>query len=98
MSVSTLRTTADPTPIAEAAQPFAVGNTTILVETPHQLLVNKLCALLSRSELRDLIDVRVLIESGIDLPRTSAPTTRNPIRSDRCEIRTGIGQSSLSPL
>lgn len=60
---------ADPTPIAEAAQPFAVGNATILVETPHQLLVNKLCALLSRSELRDLIDIRVLIESGLDLTR-----------------------------
>ena len=63
---------ADPTPIAESAQPFAVGNATILVETPHQLLVNKLCALLSRSELRDLIDVRVLIESGLDLTRALA--------------------------
>jgi hypothetical protein len=63
---------ADPTPIAEPAQPFAVGNATILVETPHQLLVNKLCALLSRSELRDLIDVRVLIESGLDLTRALA--------------------------
>jgi hypothetical protein len=61
-----------PTPIAEAAQPFAVGTATILVETPHQLLVNKLCALLSRSELRDLIDVRVLIESGLDLTRALA--------------------------
>jgi hypothetical protein len=63
---------ADPTPIAEAAQPFAMGNTTILVETPHQLLVNKLCALLSRAELSDLIDVRVLIESGLDLTRALA--------------------------
>ena len=51
---------ADPTPIAEVAQAFAVGNATILVEMPHQLLVNKLCGLLSRSALRDLIDVRVL--------------------------------------
>ncbi|HEY0478178.1 MAG TPA: nucleotidyl transferase AbiEii/AbiGii toxin family protein [Kofleriaceae bacterium] len=63
---------ADPTPIAEAAQPFAVGTATILVETPHQLLVNKLCALLSRSELRDLVDVRVLIESGLALTRALA--------------------------
>lgn len=63
---------ADPTPIVEAAQPFAVGNATILVETPHQLLVNKLCTLLSRSELRDLVDVRVLLESGLDLTRALA--------------------------
>lgn len=60
---------ADPTPIAEVAQPMIIGDATILVETPHQLLVNKLCALLSRSEVRDLIDIRALVESGADLPR-----------------------------
>jgi hypothetical protein len=60
---------ADPTPITEPAQPFVVGSATIMVETPHQLLVNKLCALLSRSELRDLVDVRALVESGGDLIR-----------------------------
>ena len=60
---------ADPTPIAEVAQPMTVDDVTIMVETPHQLLVNKLCALLSRSELRDLIDIRALVESGADLPR-----------------------------
>src|SRR5215831_6242870 len=60
---------ADPTPVAEAAQATRVGEVTILVETPHQLLVNKLCALLSRSEFRDLIDIRALVEAGADLPR-----------------------------
>jgi hypothetical protein len=60
---------ADPTPVAEAAQPTPLAGATILVETPHQLLVNKLCALLSRSELRDLVDVRALVESGTDLGR-----------------------------
>jgi len=45
------------------------ADVTIMVETPHQLLVNKLCALLSRSELRDLIDIRALVESGADLSR-----------------------------
>jgi hypothetical protein len=60
---------ADPTPIAETAQPLALGGATIMVETPHQLLVNKLCALVSRSELRDLVDVRALVESGVDLVR-----------------------------
>jgi len=31
--------------------------------------VNKLCALLSRSELRDLVDVRALLASGGELVR-----------------------------
>jgi len=54
---------ADPTPVAEAARPTPCGPVTVLVETPYQLLVNKLVALLSRSELRDLVDVRVLLEA-----------------------------------
>jgi hypothetical protein len=60
---------ADPTPIAESPRAIELGATTILVDTPHQLLVNKLCALLSRSELRDLIDVRELLRRGGDLQR-----------------------------
>jgi hypothetical protein len=46
-----------------------LGSAQILVDTPHQILVNKLCALLGRSELRDLRDVRVLLEQGADLMR-----------------------------
>jgi hypothetical protein len=60
---------ADPTPIAEPPVAMSVGGTSILVETPHQLLVNKLCALLSRSELRDLVDVRELLQRSGDLQR-----------------------------
>lgn len=60
---------ADPTPIAEQPVATPLGETTILVETLHQLFVNKLCALLSRSELRDLVDVRELLARGADLHR-----------------------------
>lgn len=44
-----------------------LGESTILVESAQQLLVAKLCALLGRSELRDLQDVKALVESGRDL-------------------------------
>jgi hypothetical protein len=44
---------AEPTPIAEVAQPMTIGGATILVETPHWLLVNKLCALLSEAGRHD---------------------------------------------
>ena len=53
---------ADPVPIAVAPQAIRLGGATIWVDTAHQLLVNKLCALLSRSELRDLF--RFLTELG----------------------------------
>jgi hypothetical protein len=63
---------ADPTPIVEQPEPVVVGEAEILIETRHQILVNKLCALLSRSELRDLVDVRALVEAGEDLVRALA--------------------------
>ncbi|MEZ4320701.1 MAG: nucleotidyl transferase AbiEii/AbiGii toxin family protein [Myxococcota bacterium] len=44
----------------------------IWVDTPHEILVNKLTALLSRWAVRDLIDVRALEASGLDLQRALA--------------------------
>jgi hypothetical protein len=57
-------------PMASIAPAVAhrVGGATILVDPPRAILVDKLCALLSRSELRDLIDVEALVASGEDLP------------------------------
>ncbi len=41
----------------------------VRVDSPFELLVNKMCTLLSRSEIRDLDDVRVLLRAGGDLER-----------------------------
>ncbi len=58
------------------AEPFAallppakvrIGDNEICVDTTREILASKLCALLSRSELRDLEDVRALVEAGCDL-------------------------------
>lgn len=60
---------ADPTRTIEAAIPTSIGAATVHVETIYQLLVNKLCSLLSRSEPRDLIDIQALVAAGVDLDR-----------------------------
>jgi predicted nucleotidyltransferase component of viral defense system len=39
----------------------------IRIDSPEEILANKLCALLSRSEIRDLVDVRELENAGFDL-------------------------------
>lgn len=39
----------------------------IRVDLPEEILANKLCALLSRSEVRDLVDVRELENAGFSL-------------------------------
>jgi hypothetical protein len=54
---------------------MATGSLAALQASPHEILVNKLCALLGRSEVRDLEDVRALLEAGTSLERalTDAP-------------------------
>jgi hypothetical protein len=48
----------------ETEKPIING---IRVDSPEEILANKLCALLSRSEIRDLIDVRELENAGFSL-------------------------------
>lgn len=60
---------AEPTQPIEPPREFPIGPHTIRVDTEHELLVNKLCALLSRAEIRDLIDVRSLLEHGQQIER-----------------------------
>lgn len=60
---------ADPASALERPLEHEAGSASILVATPHSILVDKLCALLGRSEPRDLVDVRALLESGLDLER-----------------------------
>jgi hypothetical protein len=60
---------AEPVPFLEAPDPRTIGAASILVDTPHEILVNKLCTLVQRNELRDLVDVRGLLGIGGDLER-----------------------------
>lgn len=60
---------AEPFPALEPPQSAQVEGVLIAVDTAHEILVNKLAALLSRSELRDLVDVKALLEAGGNLER-----------------------------
>lgn len=57
---------ADPTSPVEQPRELRPG---MLVDTPRDLFAQKLCALLSRTELRDLEDVGALLDAGLDLPQ-----------------------------
>lgn len=63
---------ADPVPIIDAPVEMTIGGRRILVDSKHEILVNKLCTLLSRQEVRDLVDVRQLTLAGGDLWRAVA--------------------------
>lgn len=57
---------AEPVPAVELAIEASPG---IFVDSKHEILVNKLTALLGRSAIRDLIDVGALLADGGDLDR-----------------------------
>jgi predicted nucleotidyltransferase component of viral defense system len=63
---------AEPVASIEPPQLTEHRGVSILVDTVHEVLVNKLCALLHRSELRDLVDIRALLDAGGDLDRAVA--------------------------
>ena len=55
---------------------LAVAGAEVAAESLRDLLVNKLCALLSRSELRDLVDVEALVAHGLSLENAIASAPR----------------------
>ena len=58
---------ADPVHPVHAPQSRTIGTASFLVDPPEEILINKLVALLSRSELRDLADLKQLLDLGLDL-------------------------------
>jgi hypothetical protein len=60
---------ADPVPPIDEPSVRTLGTVRLRVDSQHEILVDKLCALLGRMELRDLQDVRALLHAGGDLHR-----------------------------
>ena len=58
---------AESVPNVVPPEPRGVEAVEILVDSRTEILVNKLGALYSRSEIRDLVDVKALVEAGEDL-------------------------------
>lgn len=64
---------AEPVPFIDPPAELEPG---ILVDSAQEILANKLGALLSRWAVRDLVDVRALLEAGFDLDRAVAVASR----------------------
>ena len=67
---------AEPVLAIEDAEETELRGGVIRVDTPHEILVNKLGALLHRSELRDLIDIQALLQAGGDFDRALVDAAR----------------------
>lgn len=67
---------AEPVPPIASPHRLTLQGASITVDDPQEILVNKLCALLGRAEIRDLIDVRGLLAFGSDLKKALADAPR----------------------
>lgn len=65
----------EPMDAVDGAECHKVGEEEIFVDSRRAILAEKLCALLERSELRDLVDVEALVRSGesLDIAIADAP-------------------------
>jgi predicted nucleotidyltransferase component of viral defense system len=60
---------AEPAGSIETPEQHAIGAARILVDSPAAILAEKLCALLERAEIRDLVDIEALVQRGERLDR-----------------------------
>ena len=63
----------------------------IYVDTPYEILVNKLTALLGRAAIRDLLDMKVLVDSGLDPHSALQDAARKDWRLQSADSGVGIG-------
>jgi len=66
----------DPTDRLERPAPVLIADAEVRTESLRDLLVNKVCTLLSRAEIRDLIDVEALSAHGLSLDDAIASAPR----------------------
>lgn len=67
---------AEPVTNTRAPMTLRIGEQTVQVDAPAEILANKLGCLLHRAELRDLIDIRALLATGLDLGAALAEAGR----------------------
>lgn len=66
----------EPGPVIENPVELPLEGHRVRVDTAHEILVDKLCALVQRSEVRDLFDVQQRIAHGGDVRRALADAPR----------------------
>jgi hypothetical protein len=74
----------------------------IRVDTLREIAANKLCALVSRSEIKDLVDLALLVASGVELERAIADASVKDAGAEPATVawvvdQMSIGEDALMP-
>lgn len=68
---------------------------TIRVDTLREIAANKICTLLSRSEIKDLVDLHALVNAGIDLDQAFADAQKKDGSADPATLAWVLDQISI---
>jgi hypothetical protein len=69
----------------------------VRVDAPSEIAANKLCALLDRFEVRDLVDLRLLLGTGLKLPDIVADAQQKHAGADPPTLAWMLSQSRIAP-
>jgi predicted nucleotidyltransferase component of viral defense system len=81
--------------VPQVAPKLAFGE--VRVDAPEEIAANKLCALLDRIEVRDLVDLRLLLESGVKLEDALANAQKKHAGADPPTIAWALSQFPIAP-
>src|SRR5262249_47737112 len=69
----------------------------IRVHSLREIAANKLCTVLSRSEPRDLVDLKLILESGVDLSSALEDAARKDGAADPATLAWVLSEISIGP-
>ncbi len=69
----------------------------VRVDPPREIAANKLCALLDRTEARDLFDLRLLLDSGLRLEDVLVDAQRKHAGADPATLAWALSEARIAP-
>lgn len=69
----------------------------VRVDTMREIAANKICTLLSRSEIKDLVDLVELVRSGVDLAQAFVDARRKDGGAEPATLAWLLGQIAIGP-
>lgn len=82
---------------APTVDPAKAAFGAIRVDTLREIAANKICTVLSRSEIKDLVDLEALINAGIDLDQAFVDAQKKDGSADPATLAWVLDQISIGP-
>jgi hypothetical protein len=67
------------------------------IDTAREIAANKICSVLGRAQIKDLVDLKFLLASGIDLSSALADAARKDAGVDPATLAWVLDQITISP-